>query len=118
MGFLPAEFRHPSTRTYQLKGSNKYYDVVGMVTKNRNLQKKTFFKEGNVNDQQRFSLKNFNLNDMSAFSSLSNSQYVSEAVIERVDVNATGLDESDPMDYNVNLNTTQSIPYGKVNTIL
>lgn len=114
MGFLPAEYRHPDSRRQLVRGTNQHFDMVGMVTRNKNLQKNTFFKGGNVDDEQRFSLRNFNLTDMAAFSSLSNRQNVSKAVIERVDVGVTGLDESNPMEYNVDLNTTQGVPYGKV----
>ena len=88
-----------------------------MVTKNKNLQKNLFFKQGNVQDEQRFSLQSFNLGDMAKFSSLSNSSNVGEAVIERVDLGVTGLDGKNPMEYNVDLNATQGIPFGKVNLI-
>ena len=113
LGFLPAEFRNPNTRLWMLNSQN-YKSITGIVTKNRNLNKKLFFKEGNVNDEQRFSLKNFNLKNMADYSSLSNKENVSEALIERVDLGPTGLDENHPMQYNVDLNSTQTIPYGKV----
>lgn len=116
LGFLPAEFRKPVSRKWMLN-SEEYINFTGVVTKNKNLQKKMFFKDGNVNDEQRFSLKNFNLKNMADYSSLSNKENVSEALIERVDVNVTGLDEKHPMEYNVNLNSTQNIPFGKVNLI-
>lgn len=114
VGFLPAQFRHPSARRSMLRGSSKYHSLIGVVTRNRNLQKSTLFRGGNVQDEQRFSLRNFNLADMAAFSSLTNREAARAAVIERVDVGATAIDESDPLEYNVDLNTTQNIPYGKV----
>jgi len=117
LGFLPAEFRHPFTRRYMLS-MNQYVEVQGIVTKNRNLQKGLFSrKEGNVQDEQRFALGNFDLKTLAKYSSLSNSKNISEAVIERVDVNVTDLDEKDPMEYNVDLNATQQIPFGKVQFI-
>ena len=97
---------------------NQYVEVQGIVTKNRNLQKGLFSrKEGNVQDEQRFALGNFDLKTLAKYSSLSNSKNISEAVIERVDVNVTDLDEKDPMEYNVDLNATQQIPFGKVQFI-
>jgi hypothetical protein len=117
LGFLPAEFRHPFTRRYMLS-INQFIEIQGMVTKNRNLQKGFFSgKDGNVKDEQRFSLGNFDLKALAKYSSLSNSENISEAVIERVDLNVTDLDEKDPIEYNVDLNATQEIPFGKVKFI-
>ena len=113
MGFLPKEFRNPNSRLWMLNSQN-YQNVTGVVTKNKNLDKGLFFKQGNVNDEQRFSLQNFNLKNMADYSSLSNKDNVSEALIERVDYGVTGVDEKHPMEYNVDLNSTQSIPYRKV----
>jgi hypothetical protein len=114
---LPAEYKSPDTRR-RLLATNHFFDLDAVVTKNRNLQKKTFFKEGNIEDEQRFSLKNFNLTDMAKYSSLTNSKNIGEAVLERVDLGVTKLDEKEAMEYNVDLNATQGVPFGKVGVII
>lgn len=113
MGFLPEEFRHPFMRKHML-ASNSYLDIFGVVTKNRNLQKAHVFKQGNTEDEQRFSLKNFNLSDFAEFSSLSNKENVGEAVIEYISMDDSKMSENAVLEYNVDLNATQQIPFHKV----
>jgi hypothetical protein len=94
--------------------NSEYLDIQGVVTKNRNLNKTTLFKEGNVNDEQRFSLKNYNLKDIAKYSSLSNKENVSEAVIEYISMDDSKMSPDEPMEYLVDLNATQQVPFHKV----
>lgn len=113
LGFLPPDLVNPLIRAEEID-STRYYEMVGMVTKNRDLDKSVLIKEGNANDEQRFGMKSFNLIDMANFSGLTNKDNLKNSLLERINVDATPLDRSNPQHYDIDLNATTLRPYAKV----
>jgi hypothetical protein len=114
LGFYPADMAENPDRAHDHQRSRKEYEFLTVVTKNKDLQKGMFGKEGNVKDEQRFDINNLNLVDMANFSEFTNKDNMKNGILEVINQGFTPLDRSNPHLYAVDLNGTQFAPYHKV----
>ena len=111
-GWIPHEFKLIENRN---RVENAYVPetVIGMITKNEDLQRSIFFKKGNIEDEQRFSFNNLNLKELAKMTGFRNRKAVGTAVIEAVDTEFTKLDERDPHFYARAMGPEYDYPYKK-----
>lgn len=88
-------------------------EVVGMITKNEDLERSIFFKKGNVEDEQRFTFNNLNFKELVKMSEFRNKKAMEVALIEAIDTEFTKLDEKDPHHYARAMGPEIDFPYKK-----
>ena len=113
-GFLPQSISDNPDLATVYQNSLQEFEIEGVVTKNKDLDKGFFGKDGNVNDEQRFDINTLNLRDIANFSGFRNKDNMKTALIERIDPEFTGLDRADPHHYAIDLNGTKTFPIPKV----
>lgn len=113
LGFMPPELKNPRRVAFRYDSFN-YYNVTGIVTRNPDLGKNTYFKRGDAVDEQRFFLTNLDLRKISRASDFVNWKNMDGALIELVDLDYTDLDRTDPALYNIDAGGAATAPYQKV----
>lgn len=111
-GWMPHENR---TIDVRMRVENAYVpeEVIGMITKNEDLEQSIFFKKGNVEDEQRFSFNNLNLRELAKMTGFRNRKAVETAIIEAIDTDFTKLDEKSPYHYARSMGPEYTFPYKK-----
>ena len=113
LGYMPPELKNPRRVAFRYDSFN-YFPIVGMVTRNQDLGKNTYWKRGDAVDEQRFFLTNLDLRKISRASNFVNWKNMDGALIELVDLDYTGLDKTNPAVYNIDAGGAASAPYQKV----
>jgi len=111
-GWIPHEMKQIENK-WRVENAYMPEPVVGMITKNEDLNKSIFFKRGNVEDEQRFSFNNLNLKELAKMTGFSNRKAAEVAVIEAIDTEFTKLDEKNPYLYARSLGPEYDFPYKK-----
>lgn len=111
-GWIPHEYRTFENK-WRVENAYTPEPVVGMITKNEDLERSIFFKKGNIEDEQRFSFNNLNLKELAKMTGFRNRKAVETAIIEAVDTKFTKLDEKDPHHYARAMGPEYDYPYKK-----
>ena len=100
-------------RRLRLEDAYNKLPFIGMVTRGEDLENRSFFKKGNVVDEQRFIFNNLFLPQMAKATDFVNKRAVEQAIIEVVDLEETALDEKDPVHYKRDMSGNNTYPYPK-----
>ena len=111
-GWIPHEYKLEENR-WRVENAYVPEEVIGMITKNEDLEKSIFFKKGNIEDEQRFSFNNLNLKELAKMTGFRNRKAVETAIIECVDTEFTKLDEKSPFHYARGMGPEYDYPYKK-----
>lgn len=113
LGYMPPELKDAKRNIFRYDSYN-YYRIMGVVTRNPDLGKNTFFKTGDAVDDQRFWLTNLDLGKIAKHSNFVNSDNMDGALIELIDPGYTDMVATDPAIYNIDAGGASSAPYQKV----
>lgn len=111
-GWIPHEYKSLENKA-RIENAYVPETVVGIITKNEDLQKSIFFKKGNIEDEQRFSFNNLNFRELVKMSGFINKKSMQVALIEAIDTDFTKLDEKDPHHYARAMGPEIDYPYKK-----